>query len=767
MQRPSSSKNANHKSIGSPLSVANRGLILPNPTFCLAFPQIYGVPASGFEIFKPYSKRMANRGWRRGVTLSLAMSVLAVLFPAPAFAAQTVTITYATGQSVTWTGSDFGINEGSTSHPTGGSHNDAYDGALALAICSDATCTPTTGTYANYGGTGLGTYDSNLQTYTGTSQTLYGLNVSAQLRYSNSIVAGRMLAAFQNTSGVSITRVVRLYNDLGSDGGTFLKYTSVNQTISNITMPVNNSTTFWKISSDNSGVSGTENPSDPINSYVYGSSGAAVTPTVNLTNGIDYITYTITVPANSTQRLMFVFGLGEVTSPANTHAGALNGVKTYLDTFTKLPADLVGDISGADLATIQNWVIAPSPSSFTSSQATPTKTSSSFTYSMTMSQTISGLASSDFSNAGTSTGCSFTPDTASGSSFTITVSGCGEGTVRPQLLANSVTGTQTGPAVNSPASTTIVIDRTTPTISSVTVPNGNYSAALSANINLTVGFSESVTVTGTPRIALTIGTSTQYANFLTMTDSRTATFRFPVIVDYNDIDLDGISVNSPLELNSGAITDLATNAMVTTTFTPPVTTSVNVYQPPSAPVIDSITANNTSLTISFTAGATNGSVVSNYKYSLNGGTYTALSPTDAISPITITGLTNGTSYQIQVRAVSNLGDGQVSNQLSAAPTASATLSISLTASATTASKGTAITITAQVNQAGVVTFFWNDKRIAGCIKRIATTSATCSWKPSVTGQWSIKAMLDPTDPTYINSYSPKLPVFITRRSAVR
>jgi hypothetical protein len=252
-----------------------------------------------------------------------------------------------------------------------------------------------------------------------------------------------------------------------------------------------------------------------------------------------------------------------------------------------------------------------------------------------------------------------------------------------------------------------------------------------------------------------------------MADSRTATFRFPVIVDYNDIDLDGISVNSPLELNSGTISDLATNAMVTTTFTPPVTTSVNVYQPPSAPVIDSITANNTSLTISFTAGATNGSVVSNYKYSLNGGTYTALSPTDAISPITITGLTNGTSYQIQIRAVSNLGDGQVSNQLSAAPTASATVSISLTASATTASKGTAITITAQVNQAGVVTFFWNDKRIAGCIKRVATTSATCNWKPSVTGQWSIQALLDPTDPAYVNSYSQKLPVFILKRTQSR
>jgi hypothetical protein len=322
--------------------------------------------------------------------------------------------------------------------------------------------------------------------------------------------------------------------------------------------------------------------------------------------------------------------------------------------------------------------------------------------------------------------------------------------------------------VNSPASTTVVIDRTAPTIASVTATNGNYSAALNSNLNLTVTFNESVTVTGTPRIALTVGTATEYANFLSLTDSRTATFRFTVVVDYNDVDLDGIVVSSPLELNSGTIADLATNAISTLTFTPPVTTSVNVYQPPSAPVIESITANNTSLTVFFTAGALNGSTVSNYQVSTNnGGSFAALSPVDSTTPITITGLANGTTYQIVIRAVSNLGVGLASNMVSSAPTASATVNIFLTASATTATKGTTITITAQVNQAGVVTFFWNDKRIGGCIKRVATTSATCSWKPSVTGQWSIQALLDPTDPTYINSYSQKLPVFILKRSGTR
>lgn len=101
------------------------------------------------------------------------------------------------------------------------------------------------------------------------------------------------------------------------------------------------------------------------------------------------------------------------------------------------------------------------------------------------------------------------------------------------------------------------------------------------------------------------------------------------------------------------------------------------------------------------------------------------------------------------------------------PTTYANVSISLTASATTAVKGTNITITAQVNQAGVVTFFWNGKRISGCIKVPATTSASCQWKPSVTGNWFLTALLDPNSATYFDTYSPQLPVFISARTNSR
>jgi uncharacterized repeat protein (TIGR02543 family) len=84
------------------------------------------------------------------------------------------------------------------------------------------------------------------------------------------------------------------------------------------------------------------------------------------------------------------------------------------------------------------------------------------------------------------------------------------------------------------------------------------------------------------------------------------------------------------------------------------------YGTPSAPVITSITGSANKLTVAFTAPTSDGgAAITNYEYSLNGGvTWTALSPVDAASPIEITKLangsttlTNGTTYQVAIRAL--------------------------------------------------------------------------------------------------------------------
>jgi hypothetical protein len=71
-----------------------------------------------------------------------------------------------------------------------------------------------------------------------------------------------------------------------------------------------------------------------------------------------------------------------------------------------------------------------------------------------------------------------------------------------------------------------------------------------------------------------------------------------------------------------------------------------------------------SVSISFTAGSNGGETITNYLYSIDcGASFTALSPTDGTTPITITGLTIGQSYCIELRAVNVLGAGVASSSV--------------------------------------------------------------------------------------------------------
>ena len=81
-----------------------------------------------------------------------------------------------------------------------------------------------------------------------------------------------------------------------------------------------------------------------------------------------------------------------------------------------------------------------------------------------------------------------------------------------------------------------------------------------------------------------------------------------------------------------------------------------VAPPPGAPTGLSAVAGDGNAVISFTAGSANGGTISNYQYSIDAGsTYTALSPTVAVSPITIAPLTNGVTYSILLKAVNSGG----------------------------------------------------------------------------------------------------------------
>jgi hypothetical protein len=129
----------------------------------------------------------------------------------------------------------------------------------------------------------------------------------------------------------------------------------------------------------------------------------------------------------------------------------------------------------------------------------------------------------------------------------------------------------------------VLVDGVAPTITSVTGPAaGTY--IVGQNLDFTVVFSEAVAVTGTPRLVLTIGSTTRYATYLSGTGTSTLTFRYTV--QSGDLDSDGIAVASPIDLNGGTITDVPGNDAVLT-FTPPDTSGVLVDG--VAPTITSVT----------------------------------------------------------------------------------------------------------------------------------------------------------------------------------
>lgn len=88
---------------------------------------------------------------------------------------------------------------------------------------------------------------------------------------------------------------------------------------------------------------------------------------------------------------------------------------------------------------------------------------------------------------------------------------------------------------------------------------------------------------------------------------------------------------------------------------------------PEPPTGLSVSSGDSQATITFTAGADGLSAISNYEYSLDGSTWSPISPADASSPVTVTGLPNGTAQSITLRAVNNVGASAASAAVNVTP----------------------------------------------------------------------------------------------------
>ncbi|CAB4345954.1 unannotated protein [freshwater metagenome] len=179
--------------------------------------------------------------------------------------------------------------------------------------------------------------------------------------------------------------------------------------------------------------------------------------------------------------------------------------------------------------------------------------------------------------------------------------------------------------------------------------------------------------------------------------------------------------------NVSKITPSGTSTILATTGTNPfgitVDSAGNIYTanyhsndvskitPPAAPAAAPTslvaTAGNASASIAFTPGADGGAAITNYEYSVdNGTTWTTRSPASVGSPVSISGLTNGTTYQIKLRAINSVGPGAASSAVSVTPAAPVPPPAPKPAkpAATWASSAKAKTITAVITPVAGVTY---------------------------------------------------------------
>lgn len=310
--------------------------------------------------------------------------------------------------------------------------------------------------------------------------------------------------------------------------------------------------------------------------------GQALDFTVTFTGSVN-VTGTpeiaITLPTGGTVEAVYAGGSGTSTldfsytivageqAPSGITVGALslNGgtikdssSNSAVTTFTSVPST-----SGVDVQ-----AILPTVSSIDRTGSTPNNTSSeSFTVTYSEAMNPSSVLSTDFAavNSGTVSETGITVSEVSTSVYTVTVNGVtGDGTLGVKLNTGTSEADSYGNVIATgyTSGQTYTVEHTAPSVSSVAVPgDGTYIAG--QNLDFTVNFSEAVTVTGTPEIALTLTIGgTVEAQYVSGSGTSALLFRYTVIG--GEEDLTGISVGSAITLNSGTIADAATNNAVLT-----------------------------------------------------------------------------------------------------------------------------------------------------------------------------------------------------------
>jgi hypothetical protein len=196
--------------------------------------------------------------------------------------------------------------------------------------------------------------------------------------------------------------------------------------------------------------------------------------------------------------------------------------------------------------------------SITRASASPTNAAT-VNYTVTFGAPVTGLTASNFSltTTGSIAGATVgTPVAGTGNTWTVPVNiGAGSGT----LTLNLANDTGLSYDITTPlpfAGEIYTIDKTAPTVTTVEVPANGINGTGQV-LTFTVNFSEAVTVTGTPQLGLTIGSTSRQASYVSGSGSTALVFHYTV--QSGDLDADGITLASALALNGGTLRDAVGN----------------------------------------------------------------------------------------------------------------------------------------------------------------------------------------------------------------
>ncbi len=319
----------------------------------------------------------------------------------------------------------------------------------------------------------------------------------------------------------------------------------------------------------------------------------------------------------------------------NPSTGAITGTPSALGTFNFTIAATDSSTGTGPYAQTQSYaitVIAVPPGVPTIGAATPGNGQATIAFT----PPVSGGAVASYTVT-----CNAGGFTATGPSSPLTVTGLTNGTA----YSCSVVASNSG-GTSAPSATVVVTPFTVPgapTIGAATPGNGQATIAFTAPAS-----NGGSAITGYTVTCNAGGfTATGAASPLTVTGLT-----------------NGTAYTCSVVATNAAGPGAASATVAVTPFTVPGAPTI-AFTVPGAPTIGAATPGNGQATIAFTAPASNGgSAITGYTVTCNAGGFTA---TGAASPLTVTGLTNGTAYTCSVVATNAAGPGAASATVAVTP----------------------------------------------------------------------------------------------------